>query len=361
VLGAGFTRAFLPRAPLLVDDYNTAGLKAECGHLPFVCRLLDLEQGRTGGGGRIDIERLMTRLEGRMPYDVEQGAGDEGNLLLAAVKRSFQSRLEDARTTPQHQTLLSEFARYCVKRRMSCITFNYDDIFDQALWEVEKVKHIMAPNAYWHPDGGYGFFCRPSTMSISASGATMDRTAMLLLKLHGSVNWRVRRGYPMPYSVDALVHHESWSPLRDEGLPFDVIERHLEREPFIVPPVLVKSALVEQPVLRLVWSLAYQALSQADQVVFVGYSLPVTDIAAGFLFGEAIRPDTRVNVVNLHVNGDASGDERRALCTRYGAIFPWLTNSEFAFDGAVAWVRRLLDDSKKAGPTDTGRPANTSA
>lgn len=61
------------------------------------------------------------------------------------------------------------------------------------------------------------------------------------------------------------------------------IESHLEREAFIVPPVLAKSSLVEQPILRLIWSPAFKKLETAKNVFFGGYSFPVTDLAAFFV------------------------------------------------------------------------------
>ena len=197
-------------------------------------------------------------------------------------------------------------------------------------------------NKYWHPDGGYGFFCLNSgTMAVDAyEPITMDETSMLLLKLHGSLNWRVKRGYHEPYSIDALVHDETW--IKDETFE-DISKRmrelYLERSPFIIPPVLVKTALTQQPILRLIWDRAYQALSTANEVTFVGYSLPATDIASRFLFGEAVGPKRakNVKVVNLAKN-DAQAEDLKA---GYRQVFPGLTEEQFDFGGALGWGRRL--------------------
>ena len=97
---------------------------------------------------------------------------------------------------------------------------------------------------------------------------------LLLLKLHGSVNWWPRLGYTKPFALDAIVHHHTWEGISHRLYRPDIVARHLEPEPVIVPPVLSKSDLVEQPVLRLVWSLAYEQLSTADSVTFIGYSFP---------------------------------------------------------------------------------------
>ena len=301
VLGAGFTRAFLPKAPLLTDHYYSSSLRRQFKEFPHALRLLALEENKNLFG-QINIERLMTRLDGQMPYDSEQGVDSELGLLLSELKKCFKRRLDEAKDEPYHETELAAFAKHCVDNKITCITFNYDDVLDKALWEFKKAK-TMTSGPYWHPDGGYGFFCRRSESCIRDLEQFKDPTEILLLKLHGSINWRIKRGSSQPYSIDAIVHHEPWSPSSTPGDPPDpqTVEFHLEYEPFIVPPILTKSALLEQPILRLVWSLAYRELEKADLVTFIGYSFPRTDIAASFLFGEALSqlPNSRIKVINL--------------------------------------------------------------
>ena len=67
VLGAGFTKAFLPDAPLLVDNYNLRSLLPKYKHFDLARRIigLELEESRIG---KVNIERLLTRLDG-LPYD----------------------------------------------------------------------------------------------------------------------------------------------------------------------------------------------------------------------------------------------------------------------------------------------------
>lgn len=350
VLGAGFTRAFLPQAPLVKDDYGSDRLMARFEGFPNAKRVLKSEISRNASGF-IDIERLMTRIDGLMPYDFENAAAEELRLLLSAVKRAFIDRIERAKGGSFHKAQLGAFAAYCSHNHVDCITFNYDDILDEALWDVDKVTHVTEePAGYWHPDGGYGFFCRPSETCIRSVQLDMDRTSMLLLKLHGSVNWRPRRGYPRPYSVDAIVHHEPWQPpleLAQPEVPESkpsraALEVHLEPEAFIVPPVLVKSALVEEPILRIVWSHAYKVLAGAEQVFFVGYSLPTTDLAAGFLFREALSglDLSRITVINKA----PTGDEQALVRDTYSKALPGIPNDRFRFMDALEWAAEMAGE-----------------
>ena len=171
---------------------------------------------------------------------------------------------------------------------------------------------------------------------------------MLLLKLHGSINWRPRRGYHRPYVVDAIMHHEPWFSYSGTGAPIPTPEEvalHLEPEPFIVPPVLLKSALIEQPILRIVWYQAYEALAQAQQVTFVGYSFPNTDIAVSVLFDEALQdlPQTDISVVNLA----ATEADKRSFRAVYQTRFRNISDEQFDFRGALDWSGDLVQSTLK--------------
>jgi len=87
VLGAGFTRAFLSEAPLMIGEYGVEALLEKCRGLPHATKLIRSEREATNRGGRINIERLMTRLVGRMPYDASERQSDEFEFLLSEVPR----------------------------------------------------------------------------------------------------------------------------------------------------------------------------------------------------------------------------------------------------------------------------------
>jgi len=339
VLGAGFTKAFLPDAPLLVDNYNLDPLLEKYKHFDIAFRLLKQERDRYKQ--RINIERLLTRLDG-MPFDRDDASFQFGQL-KQDVHNLFVDRLGQAKAKGDHLEDLGRFARYCVEKGIKCITFNYDDVLDKALWEVKK---LLDGKPYWHPNGGYGVFLRPSDSTIGDTPwASLRNTSMLLLKLHGSINWRVKLGFSKPYSLDAIVHHSRWGSEQYNAEPVEhAIESHLTNEMFIVPPVLAKSSL-EEPILQQIWGKAYLALHDADEVVFVGYSCPITDLAVNFLFSEAIffeRP--RVTVVN---KVESERDQER-LKAAYRNAFPNIQDSQFQFRDALEWARELVADDHQA-------------
>ena len=257
--------------------------------------------------------------------------------------REFRQKITFARQKELHKDELAAFAKVCVNKSVTCITFNYDDVLDQALWEANPI-HSMNPfhanPKQWHPDGGYGFFLRPSSLAVQDKPRYMDATSMLLLKLHGSINWYPRRGERPPYTISALHHDEDWFGVDSHMVPIakETVARHFEPDPLIIPPVLDKTALSNEPVLQVVWSLAKDAISRASRVYFVGYSMPVTDMAASFLFNESLDDKSHL----IHVINQATPEENKEqVRSAYRRVFPKLKDDQFEFDGALKWAQEV--------------------
>ena len=297
VLGAGFTRAFIDKAVLLTDHHEIHHLikKYPKDQYPYAHEILELEAERQKANqGRLDIERLMTRLDGYMPHDYERRSTKELELLYRDIKRDFTDKLKELIGTEPVPPEMFAFAKWCIQNSAHCITFNYDDFLDQALWKVEgNPNDSLLSRKYWHPNSGYGFFCRPANTCVGTEPSVMGRSTILLLKLHGSINWRLKLGASRPCSIDSIVHFQKWYPPEYESmLPQynrDAINDHLEPVSFIELPILLKKALTKEPIFRRVWSEAFKRLLAAEKVVFIGYSMPRTDIATGFLLSEALR------------------------------------------------------------------------
>ncbi len=62
VLGAGFTRAFVPQAPLLVDDYKIPCLSKRFASFSHAKAILD-DALAEYSDDRVNLERIMTRPE----------------------------------------------------------------------------------------------------------------------------------------------------------------------------------------------------------------------------------------------------------------------------------------------------------
>ena len=334
VLGAGFTRAFYPNAPLMRDDWGVDELIKKFGSIPGLRRILEHE--KSFKPPNIDIERLMTRLDEQMPYDLsEVGLSEAIASLLQELKYQLIQRIQQAGDTNATDlpSDLEKIAGYCVTQKINCVTFNYDDFFDRALWKASCATHA---GTAWRPDMGYGFFCRPSTSLFDASSVFPRQTKILLLKLHGSVNWFIKFGSQAPYLLDSVVHHADWYAdwKHNAALDKNKMLEHLEKLPFIVPPILAKRGTLNQPILRKVWEEAYRTLRGAESVVFLGYRFPSTDIAASFLFGEALQG----KLENIRVVVKPCPGLEETLKKAYRAALPDLSDKQFFFEDARDWL-----------------------
>lgn len=348
ITGSGFTKAFFENAPLLKDCYEID--KERFKNFSCAKNILESEIKRNQsesechqGKVKINVERMMTRLEGYMPYDsddIKLGL----DFLKDEIKNTFIEKIRKGKLCSKeecHEKEFEDFARHCLDNRIDCVTFNNDDFFDEAIYKINPVIHPKEGESYWDPDGGYGFRCRHAESVISRDRTWIGSPSIFLLKLHGSINWRIKLGHYPPYSIDAIVHYEKWNPVKIQGniIEDEIIESHLEREPLVILPVIIKSDLREQSILKHTWQLAYKKLKNADIVTFIGYSLPDTDMASRFLFSEAIKSNCDIIIIDRKEDKD----EQKIFRERYCKLFPNLKDDQFDFRGALEWSRDIIN------------------
>jgi hypothetical protein len=316
VFGAGFTKAYLPNAPVMTDNYDDGWVEKNFDKDSYARILVEVEKERNPEG-KINIERLMSRLDAGMPIDSWHGAKAALDYVLDELHSAFFRRLAAAQNNQPHQGALLAFAKMTVVMRYDCITFNYDDVLDWALsnpWD-----EVHPENRYWHPHDGYAFICPAHG---DHAGSYLHTSSMHLIKLHGSVNWRRKLGRESPIDPEDIVRIDGWlrnrlgwvSPLQSHDLA--------EQMPYFVAPVLMKSSIMRDPLLKLLWIKAHRSLAASERVIFVGYSMPDTDIAAKFLFLESIPPGTPIDAVVLPKDKDEEDRIRRAYKTLFWAKDP---------------------------------------
>ncbi|MYC65073.1 MAG: hypothetical protein F4X12_01925 [Acidobacteriia bacterium] len=177
--------------------------------------------------------------------------------LLLQVATWFHEISKDVFSGEPTVDWLEKFRRQVIRQNASIVSFNWDLILDQLLFGDAI-------------DGAsYGF-------KRGESGGPS------LLKPHGSLNWfeedvgrrlkRDRRVRVFRKGSDAVFAFRRFRApvLRQERIT-----------PLIVPPVYLKN--FEKPVFRKLWRNCVALLSQAREVVFLGYSLPLADLHARFI------------------------------------------------------------------------------
>lgn len=209
------------------------------------------------------------------------------------------------RTDGQHCELLMELF-LSLRPRDSIISFNYDTLADHTLQRVKK-SHFRA-----YANLMSGKF--PRVRDYASRG--------ILLKLHGSVNWRVCtnrqcRYYKRPY------------------IPFTTKKRVLPRifgggfgdclgcgekrhETAIIPPMTEKS-LDRHDFFHRLWLIARAQLPRFDRIVFVGYSFPSNDAYSDWLFRQLRFIDQKRPQI-IVVNPEAL-KSRNPVRQRYVSLF----------------------------------------
>lgn len=154
------------------------------------------------------------------------------------------------------------------RHTVSIITFNYDIAADMALYRAG-----MGPD--------YGINISP----IAPESGISD--PVLLLKLHGSLNWGAREdggAYPLPleeYFSDKTTFNNGGGfckvPIGSQIKEYisKLTPIKMKTEPFLVPPSWNKAD--HHQGLSEVWAKAARQLEETEYIFIIGYSLPETD------------------------------------------------------------------------------------
>jgi len=153
--------------------------------------------------------------------------------------------------------------------RNRVITFNYDTLLDRSILEYYPAHEVCFDD-----------------IRLSRSGRKAGRfDAPLMLKLHGSANWRctasdlerIVRGLAAA-DDEVYVVPTVWLGGRELPVPGSDVS------PLIIPPLPAKP-IAEIKLFRYLWTRAFEYLHEAREIVVIGYSLPPADTMAAAMFG----------------------------------------------------------------------------
>jgi hypothetical protein len=212
------------------------------------------------------------------------GADDLRSLLMAEMARWFMQRQQVIMQSPP--VWLERLRSWVMRYQPSVIAFNWDLVLDRLLY-----GNTLSPQAY-----GFG----------------LPAHVPALLKPHGSLNWYERE--------DPAHCRPDRDTFRIGKGPGDRIMAYRNLDPSCFPPGRSYApAIFPQAFLRDAGSASFrevdrsciERMSQARHLVFLGYSVPETDLHARSLFlsGLARRDDSPLPSF-LIVDSDARAAER---------------------------------------------------
>lgn len=212
---------------------------------------------------------------------------------LNKLQRILQKVFAGPRPLPSIQTIAGpltnllggedRIGRNSVK--LTIVTTNYDVLIDHALSHVGLKAMLPFKVTQCKSDKG------------SPVGALYrEQGDVLICKLHGSLNWYLEtestitvedrivslQGTDYNYSHWPAVCASNYSP---------------PSAPFIIPPTYFKER--RDRVLDSTWLAARQAIRTADQLVFIGYSFPSSDVHMRYFISSALLGHVDLEQINI--------------------------------------------------------------
>lgn len=208
----------------------------------------------------------------------------------------------------ENRPVYEQFAKMLINKRikdglkkdkLSIITLNWDTMLEQELYRKCKgtEKKVM-------PD--YCFYSYPFTENARWIPSTLLKTKgfynIKILKLHGSFNWLVcpRCGRISIDFEDNIAKYVLGADRKEQSFcKYCSMEYELENRPklrsLFVSPTYLKS--FHDSNIKNIWHNAFIELSEADKVVFIGYSLPSADFEFKHLLKETLTDQCEIEVV----------------------------------------------------------------
>lgn len=227
------------------------------------------------------------------------------NHLTALIALILQEKLNGNHNN--HRDLLSALRASDSLGQTVFISLNYDDIIDNAI-ENDSIKHSEQRLA----DYGVCFSPRPHINNRPFGKAS------LLLKLHGSLNWRYCSACN---ALSLFQHQKALTELPGAPWHFRCQKCNTLRTAIIIPPTFFK--VMSNFYLQQIWKRAEEELKQARRIIFCGYSFPDADIHIKYLLKRAEVNRTghppQVFIVNEHE--DKTKEECDVENDRYRRFF----------------------------------------
>jgi hypothetical protein len=250
---------------------------------------------------------------------------------------------EDHKTGGPVGRLISTVAD--VSDSVTIITFNHDLVIENEILKRARLRRR------WCIDQGYGGFSNVLRYTSPSSGATFPGHSptcehtkpVVILKLHGSLNWYVRMNgqHPSRSILEGSVTIPKIHCTRRRTAPHQLRSTRPSSGkrgrttwytwPVIIPPVHSKEAMIRNFVSR-VWTDAAAAVSSADSLIFVGYSLPILDVGAEHLFRKSVGSNSNLKWIDVVNPSPDSAQRYASLVTPIG--MRWFPAIESFLDAA---------------------------
>jgi len=205
------------------------------------------------------------------------------------ILRFIHQKLRGRKTDPENEDILVDFLDHCFKKPLTennnqnlIITFNYDLLLEYIL---KKHRSTLELETY------YGVKLR----RYSRPTEPETRYRLEILKLHGSFNWFVAKG-----SSDRNI--TSIYQVDPEDRDYFIHENDV---PVFIPMSHGKEFYLTGTLYNTLWVKASYYLEKAEEIYFIGYGFPASDINNLLFFG---KHKNKIRKVVVHYKNDVDAN-----------------------------------------------------
>lgn len=264
VLGSGFSKSFMPQMPTLrdINALIPEGIPDEFPHIKEYCRkLLELCNGQREYLG---IETLATSILSTRIFPGERERLYHASLRFELLRFIASVIRHDEALEAAAAAVLRRFLMSCVNcassgsRDTLLLSFNYDTLVESAIQNDPELRKMVSVD--------YGVRIDPADRSAVR---THEEKTIDLIKLHGSLNW-----FPLKGVSDELdLRNVCQVDPGDRSFPI-----YCEDTPIYIPMAHAKESFLRGSLFNLLWSKADYYLKNAQEIYFLGYGFPKTDV-----------------------------------------------------------------------------------
>lgn len=264
VLGSGFSKSFCPQMPTLKDlnELTPFGISEEFPHLREYCRhFLELCNNQEE---YLNIETLATSILSTQIFPGVRERLYHSSLRFELLRFIANVIRNDNNVDKESAKVLHHFLSSCVNcpkeglRDTLLLSFNYDTLIEDVISRDKELSQNVSVD--------YGVRIDPADRS--AFRDPKERT-IDLIKLHGSLNWYPVKGASDPLDLKNVCQVEPC----DRSFPI-----YCEDTPIYIPMAHAKESFLRGSLFNLLWSKADYYLKNAQEIYFLGYGFPKSDM-----------------------------------------------------------------------------------
>lgn len=227
--------------------------------------------------------------------------------------------------------------QYRIKDPVSVISTNWDILLDNSIYKaIHDLNHdaVVDYCCYISSRDEQDESIKPGLEKLGQGGFNVK-----LIKLHGSLNWlqcpRCMRLYARFFRKMAIQNINDPGSCRHCDLNFpEETGKHLLASNLIMP-TFIKD--LSNPQYKIIWQNAGIEISEANKLVFIGYSLPNADFEMRQLLSRMTRKNAEIEIIGYSKDSNEQGNIRNHWIKFFGN-----RKIDFQFDGAESYIDNLI-------------------